>query len=121
MFGELGHVRQVARDEFRRIFRDGTLELMVWYKPDKSIYGFQLCYGKMGREKALRWLDDRDFHHYRVDTGEESAVANRSPILVEDGQFELEQVLPDFQASSAGLPLDVKAFVSEKLQQYAVR
>lgn len=41
---EMRNVRQDSADYFRRWFFDHDFDLIVWYLPNGSIFGFQLCY-----------------------------------------------------------------------------
>ena len=116
---EIRDVRQVPNDYFRRWFSDDHFDLIVWYKPDDAIQGFELSYDKTGHEKAIRWLDDKGISHFSVDTGEQSPVVNRTPMLTTtEGRSEMERVLASFQASEEGLPGEVSALVQKKLREY---
>ena len=46
--------KPVAGDRDRRWIADEYFDLIVWYEDDQTIHGFQLCYDKPGRERALR-------------------------------------------------------------------
>ena len=46
-------IRTVADDLDRRWISDDYFDFIVWYETDVQIYGFQLCYDKSGRERAL--------------------------------------------------------------------
>ena len=53
----------VRGDYDRRWLSDDLFDLVIWYRPDDTIYGFQLCYGKPSWERALTWMSDRGFSH----------------------------------------------------------
>jgi hypothetical protein len=111
--------RTLPNDYFRRWFSTAHFDLVVWYKPDDAIYGFQLCYDKDGREKAFTWLEDKGFSHQSIDSGEESPLANRTPILVPlQGRFETARVLACFRASDEKLPIKLRALVRRKIREY---
>jgi len=119
MLIEEQHASQVPNDYFRRWFKDENLDLIVWYKTDGAIYGFQICYDRADNEKALRWLSDRGFSHYGVDSGEESPLSNRTPLFVTmEGCFETAQVLSRFRSSDERLPRQLRALVRRKLREY---
>jgi hypothetical protein len=44
---------------------DDYFDLIVWYEPDGGVHGFQLCYDKPGRERALTWTLVDGFRHGR--------------------------------------------------------
>jgi hypothetical protein len=116
---EIRHVRQNRNERFRRWFSDDNFDLVVWYKPDESIDGFELSYDKTGQEKAIRWLSERGISHYLVDSGEQSPLANRTPILLAtNGKPEMGRVLASFLASKEGLPVKLAMLVQSKLREY---
>lgn len=41
-----------------------------------------------------------------------------APILIPDGQFDLERIREQFEESSAKLPADIAGLVSSKLRQW---
>jgi hypothetical protein len=86
----------VEHDRDRRWIADEYFDLIVWYEPDGAIHGFQLCYDKPGRERALTWTRERGFVHTAIDSGESRPTANRTPILVPDGVFPTEDVRREF-------------------------
>ena len=55
MLAEIRNARQIAGEDFRRWFTDEEFDLIVWYGDDRSLVGFQLCYDKQDRERALTW------------------------------------------------------------------
>ena len=77
----------VEHDHDRRWIADEYFDLIVWYEAAGAIHGFQLCYDKPGRERALTWTRERGFSHTAIDSGESRPTANRTPILVPDGVF----------------------------------
>jgi len=118
MLTEIGHVRQVKGDYFRRIFTDRNLEVVIWYKPDKTIHGFQVSYDLGRRERALTWIESRGFSHARVDTGEESSLSNRAPVLIEDHDFDAALLGYAFALSAQNLPSREKRLLQRKLREY---
>jgi len=118
MLVEMRSVRQVPEEGFRRWFCDEDLDLMVWYKPDKRVHGFQLCYDKSGQEKALTWFEDRGFSHQGVDSGDETPLSNRSPMLIEAARFETDRVFSCLSASDKELPPKLRALIRRMLKEY---
>src|SRR4029077_10991454 len=100
---------------------DDYFDLIVWYTLDDTIHGFQLCYDKLYWERALTWLSDRGFSHMQVDSGEESAYANQTPILVPDGSFPANKVLGEFSRRGSALPLELQRLVKDKISEFVRR
>ena len=92
----------------RRWFADEYFDLVVWTSKS-AIVAFDLCYDKPRFERALTWSREHGWGHFRVDSGEDTPVKNRTPILVSDGLFPKAQVLAH---------LTVRAFVLTKLQEF---
>jgi hypothetical protein len=119
MLTESADVRQLKGEPRRRWFQSDTEDLIVWYAPDGSILGFQLCYDRKGAERALTWMEGKGYSHLKVDDGESVGLAHkRTPILVPDGAFDATALLNRFLTSSKALPDDVIAFVSARLRDY---
>jgi len=118
MLREINHVQQVPSDYFRRWFADENLDLLVWHKPDETIYGFQLCYDRYWRHRALTWTEDHGFSHDDIDDGEQSPLTNRSPTLSPSGPFEATAVLSRFRTSARYVPIRTRIFVRQKIQEY---
>ncbi len=117
MLREMSHVSQVPNDYFRRYFADEDLNLLVWYQADMTIWGFQFTYGKADKTRVLTWLTDRGFSHAKLRDGEESPLANRSPMLTPSNDFDRALALASFDSSAATLPPREKEFVRKKLAE----
>ncbi len=118
MLREMKHVRQVAQDYFRRIFIDENFDLYIWYKPDDTFHGFQLCYYLTGAAKALTWTEADGFSHHGIDDGEDSPGKKRTPMLIPDGHFDTARVVAQFHSSDQNLPGDIRDFVRSKIEKY---
>lgn len=110
--------RQVAGDYPRRFMSDDDFDLYVWFRPDGEFYGFQLCYEKTGRERALTWLSDRGFSHSAVDSGDVVPTQNCAPVLVTDGYMPTETVRKKFLRHSHELDTRIRELVISKLDEY---
>ena len=119
MLTETKDVRQIPDEGFRRWFSDGDFDLIVWYAAGK-IDGFQLCYDKGHRERALTWHRPRRYLHTRVDDGDRTEGYKMTPILVRDGVFEHEQVAERFRAASANIDPEIAHLVHSTLLAYPV-
>jgi hypothetical protein len=116
---EMRNVRQDPGDCFRRWFFDTNFDLIVWYQPDGSVFGFQLCYDKASSEKALTWTSADGFSHASVDTGEASPWFNRTPVLTKnDDRSHMARLLSSFQLSEEGLPDELQMLVMHKIKEY---
>ncbi len=118
MLSEVSNVRQVAGEGARRWFTDDYFDLIVWYGPGEAPMGFQLCYDRPTRERALTWTVQHGFQHNRVDTGEMPGHPKMTPIIVADGAFDRDQVAERFRGASAGIDPHVASFVLERLAQF---
>jgi hypothetical protein len=96
--------RDAYGESNRRWISNDYFDLIVWYNPDAGIHGFQLCYGKPTRERALTWIEDRGFSHAEVDSGEQRPTKNNTPILVPSGSFAGAEIRREFQRRAVGLP-----------------
>jgi hypothetical protein len=60
--------KERAADGNRRWFADDFFELMVWYDERSNAEGFQLCYDRGRRERALTWTKANGLRHDVVAT-----------------------------------------------------
>jgi hypothetical protein len=113
--------KPVRGDYDRRWLSDDFFDLIIWYRADDTIYGFQLCYDKPYWERALTWMSDRGFFHRQVDSGEHVYPPNQTPILVPDGSFPADTVVHEFARRSSGLPVEVQQLVTDKISEFVQR
>jgi hypothetical protein len=99
----------------RRWFADEEFDLWLWLEDDGSIHGFQLCYDKPRRERALTWTRKDGYSHGRVDDGESLPTKNQTPILVMDGLFSRHEIRERFLRHGAEIDAGIVGFVSERL------
>ncbi len=121
MLTEIRNARQVEGEGFRRWFMDEYFDLIVWYDDEKSLIGFQLCYDKQRRERALTWTRDHGFQHNRIDAGETPGHSKMTPIIVADGAFSRDNVADRFREASGGIEPGLARFVHETLLQHTPR
>jgi len=116
---ELPDTRQIPGEPKRRWFNSPELDLIVWLGSDDRPSGFQLCYDKLRRERALTWHESRGYDHAAIDSGEGMPTKYKgTPILVADGLFESDQVKENFLEASAEIPEDIRTFVAGVLERY---
>ena len=113
--------RPVRGDYDRRWLSDDFFDLVIWYRPDDTIYGFQLCYDKPSRERALTWMSDRGFSHMEVECGDPVSPPNQTPILVSDVSFPADRVLHEFTRRGSALPVGVRQLVTDKISEFVQR
>lgn len=115
---EIRHTRQVPGEPHRRWFSSDTLDLIVWLDAHDAPIGFQLCYDKLDRERALTWrAAGHTLTHMAVDDGESTGLAHKAtPILVPDGALDAPRLLELFSAASSELPSPIRACVLAQLR-----
>ena len=119
MLKEVRKTRQIPNEPFRRWFSDKTFDLIVWYDPDNTIMGFQLCYRKGIDEHALTWLRGKGFSHNRIDDGEGRPARHKmTPLLALDGTFEKNHVLALFENESKEIDPEIVGIVTEMIKRY---
>lgn len=118
MLTEIRNARQVEGEGFRRWFTDDYFDLIVWYGDENALIGFQLCYDKLGKERALTWTSDYGFQHNRIDSGEVPGHSKMTPIIVADGAFSRDPIAERFRAASSGIEPGVAQFVYDTVMRY---
>jgi hypothetical protein len=118
MLSELKNPRQIAGEGRRRWFMDDYFDLIVWYGDDGGVIGFQLCYDKRTKERALTWTREGGYHHNRIDDGETPGHPKMTPVIIADGAFEKDPVAERFRTASAGIDPVIAAFVYETVRDY---
>lgn len=111
-------IRLKEGDLPRRWIADDFFDLIVWYRPDASVHGFQLCYDKGRDERALTWLVGRGFSHSRIDPGDDLPTEHRSPVLLLGGTFPAALVIAEFRARSRALSPAIRRLVLSRLREY---
>ena len=116
---EIENVRQIPGEPFRRWFSSGEFDLVLHCAAGGGFVGFQLCYDKPHRERAIVYGDADGFRHMAVDDGEQRPGKYKaSPILTADGAFDASRIYRHFFAVSEGLPTDVADYVRQALARH---
>lgn len=120
MLREWNGVRQIEGEGFRRWFSDQNFDLIVWFDgaDEQKITGFQLCYDKQRKERALTWKKAEGYSHNRIDDGEIPFGTKRTPVLVADGAFARDEVKRMFLESAVELDQRLADFISERIAEY---
>ena len=118
MLRELRDVKQVPGEPRRRWFSDENFDLIVWLDPEEQILGFQLCYDKEPRQKALTWLNGGGYRHNRIDDGDKPGKMKASPVLEANGYFDSEGIARRFMENKGDVPEKISECVYEKITRY---
>jgi hypothetical protein len=119
MLSEIEEARQVPGEGMRRWFRDDELDLIVWYDDEGTMQGFQLCYDKLKRERALTWRKPNSYQHHAIDTGEpDTGSPKMSPVLVADGVVDAARIEKAFSLRNAGVPAELAERISDIILRY---
>jgi len=131
MLVEIVGARQIPAEGFRRWFTDDYFDLIIWYdRPSTSgavvgnldtLKGFQLCYDKTGKERALTWTSEHGFRHNRIDSGEVPGHAKMTPVIIADGEFNHDAVAELFKGEAAQIEPALADFVYEAVKSYPRR
>lgn len=116
---EIKRPRQIPGELARRWFTSETMDLIVWLDAEKTVQGFQLCYGKPVQERALTWDSGKGFSHLAVDDGSVGGLGHKStPVLLANSRANPEELLTLFTSASRHLPKEIVASVTTALRQH---
>jgi hypothetical protein len=128
MLAEIRNARQIPAEGFRRWFTDDSFDLIVWYDNPSpqdatpgalaTLKGFQLCYDKTGKERALSWTREHGFQHSRIDSGEVPGHAKMTPVIVADGEFSKDDVAELFRKEAEKIDPGLARFVYSTVKAY---
>lgn len=119
MLREENNLKQVPGEPARRWFSDEFFDLIVWLEPDNTLWGFQLCYDRGHKPRALTWTKKHGYKHAGIDDGEGGGgMSKGSPVLTADGLFDAGAIGKKLAAAAGELPADLSAFVVKKVQDF---
>lgn len=118
MLAEVRDVTQYEHGKHRRWFHDDEFDLYTWETHDGDLLGFQLCYAKRGKERALRWSAEHGYKHEGVDAPEDKPGRAMSALFVADGVFDAGHVEQLFGQSALDLPVRIREFVVARIRAY---
>jgi hypothetical protein len=120
---EITGVKQERGPGRRRWFESDGLDLIVWLARDATITGFQVCYDFGDGEHALTWRSDAGFAHNKIDSGDQTPLANLTPVLERDaaGGVPWERIVQRFEQRSATLEPAIRELVSTRLASGGAR
>jgi len=116
MLSEISAVRQDQPGLVRRWFQDDYFDLFVWITPHGALRAFQLAYERTRRERVLEWSSERGFDHNRVDSGEQQALKNMTPMLIRSGSCPVRLVAREFDRRSVELEPRLRDMILLKLR-----
>ncbi|MDO8267416.1 MAG: hypothetical protein Q7T32_06240 [Moraxellaceae bacterium] len=112
MLVELKDARQIHGEPIRRWFMSPAMDLIIWHDEGMCPIGFQLCYDKGLREKAITWHRDGELAHSAIHAGEDTGLKHKeAPILVDDGNPDFAYITKHFEQQSGKLPPEVARLV----------
>ncbi|WP_321991271.1 hypothetical protein [Marispirochaeta aestuarii] len=112
------NVRQVPGEDFKVWFTDDYWDLFLWIDRNKRISSFQLGYGKPSEEQMLIWRRGGGLTATRVSDGEETLTENRTPLLTETSDYDLDSVIERFSGDSKKINSKIADFVVSTLTRY---
>jgi hypothetical protein len=116
---EIKNVKQERGAGRRRWFESENLELVVWLDRHDRVTGFQLCYDAGHGDHALTWRDGTGFAHSAIDSGDDSPLVNRAPVLEPDDDVPWAEIAHLFDARSATLEPQLRQLIHDKLAEKA--
>ena len=121
MLNEIKDVMQYDSGKHRRWFHDDYFDLYTWEGGDGTLQGFQLCYAKLGKERALRWSPEAGYSHEGVDAPEDKPGRAMSALFVADGAFDANNVGTIFENAALEMPEKFRSFVLDRIRAYGQR
>lgn len=105
-------VQHFSNDLDKSFSIDDYLDLVVWYEPMGQMHGFQLCYDRYGRQRAVTWTANGGFSHSLVQLNGSSGLgAGMSPVLQTCDDFPWRDVLREFEVRTPELDPVVRRLV----------
>lgn len=119
MLYEINGVKSYKDEPLRKWFFDHDIDLTVWFDDLDEIIGWQLVYDKPQDPHALTWFKESGFRHNQVDDGERhgAGVYKGIPILLPDGEINLNRLLDIFREKSKDIDSNVSNFVINCLKE----
>ena len=118
MLNEINDVTQYETGKHRRWFHDDYFDLYTWENFDGVLQGFQLCYARLGKERALRFSPEMGYSHEGVDAPEDKPGRSMSALFVADGVFDANSVGSIFADAALEMPEKFRTFVLERIRAY---
>lgn len=98
-------IRQTDPRRVRRWFTSAELDFFVWLDEAGEVAGYQFCFDKGPRERAIEWRAGTGFMQRRIDDGESRDAGHKAtPVLTFPEPPDLHTALARFRAACAGVP-----------------
>ncbi|OAI56366.1 hypothetical protein AYO49_00760 [Verrucomicrobiaceae bacterium SCGC AG-212-N21] len=115
-------IRRFSNDLDKSYTADNYMDLVVWYESSGEVHGFQLCYDRYDRPRAVTWTRGRGFSHCVVQPyGETGLGFGMSPVLESNNEFSWSMVLCEFNERSTGLDPAIRQLVQEQIATHGPR
>ncbi len=121
MLREITTVKRKVGNLTRRWFSDESIDLFVFFDKADEMIQIQLSYDKLNNEHILCWKKDVGFSHDRVDDGQDVSGKARAPIMVENGAFDIDNILLQFKDASDGANIELFNTVYDKLIEFKLK
>jgi hypothetical protein len=111
-------IRHFTNDLDKSWTADDFLDLVVWYESTGKMFGFQLCYDRHDRPRAVTWTREGGFSHSEVRTdGVWALGAGMSPVLQSCNDFPWRTVLREFMTRSPELEPLIRLFIMKQIMK----
>jgi len=116
MLYEIPHIRQDNHQLIKRWFTSKDMDLFVWVSKTGPVR-FQLSFNKGNNEQAVNWDLQKNFQHYRVDSGENNPDQyKKTPILTRLHQPKKPvDIAWLFLLASDNVDIDIANFIYSRL------
>ena len=122
MLREIRGVEQRNPQLTKRWFQDDYFDLFIWQNNTAEIVQFQLCYRRdEPDERVLEWRRGQGFLHMKPEDvrANDFFLENDTWALTLDGVLPYATVKKRFEATAGGLPAELRAFIGQKIKDYA--
>jgi hypothetical protein len=110
------NICQICGEPERKWFSSDYFDLIVWFDEERKIIGFQLCYDKFKKERAITWTETNGYSHCLIDDGENNPGRYKaSPVLTDDSLFDKERIAAVFLNESRDIDSRISTFVLNKI------
>ena len=99
----------------KRWFTDDYFSLTVHYDNKDKPCMFELVWDRLVNPTCVRWQTDTGTRFYLIDMGEDSPLANRTPVLQKSCAPDLTDLFARFQSASASLDPVIRNLVETQL------
>ncbi len=117
MLFKLQNIPQMKDEPQRVWYKDGDLQLIVWFSEDSDIISFQLCYSCDFEEYTFIWHFERGFSHTIIED-ERDILSYSYPIFLTNSHADIAELIISFDERSIEIEEEVSNFIHNKLMEY---